>query len=118
MKLVTIGVILPIVGLILGRFGRFVFSKTHYKHVRTVDFLPPFLIAGCQCLRLGVHEGSVLELVIFTMVLMAVFLALFMALHNHELLLPRFLRIWWRLTFILSLVWFLLILGLTIHTMI
>ncbi|MFD1671130.1 DUF3397 domain-containing protein [Agrilactobacillus yilanensis] len=116
MKLISLGILIPMIGLIISMGLKKIFKNL--THVKTVDFLPPFLIAGVQLISLGHGQLSMIEVMILVILLMAIGLAIFSAIRDHELLLPRFFKTLWRLIFILSLCWYVGFIILVIGTQI
>lgn len=110
-KLIILGILIPLVGLGISIVIKKLFSN--WKQYRVVDGLPPFLIAGIQLISLGKSGLSIIEVVILGILILALGLSGFLALRNHELLLPNFFKILWRLIFILSFGWYILLFVIT-----
>lgn len=104
MKLMIIGILLPIIGLVIGFSVRRLFKKA--RQLRLIDYLPPFFVTGIQLISLGHGQLSIIEILFLIVLIIAILLALYLAIQKHELLLPKFFKILWRLIFILSFCWY------------
>ncbi|GAF40590.1 hypothetical protein JCM14202_2493 [Agrilactobacillus composti DSM 18527 = JCM 14202] len=78
------------------------------------DFLPVFNAVGVQLISLGHLKISMWEILLVVILCLGIFLALFQALVDHELILKRYFRYLWRLVFILTTIWYVVFLILLI----
>ena len=113
MKLVVAGILIPWIGLVLGLIIRRLLRGTKFK-LRLADFLPVFNAVGVQLISLGHLKISMWEMLLVAIICLGIFLALFQALVDHELILKRYFRYLWRLVFILTTIWYVVFLILLI----
>ncbi|MCD2255319.1 DUF3397 family protein [Agrilactobacillus fermenti] len=110
MKLTLWGILLPFIGIFIGFISKQVIHFKRLRQLKLIDYLPPFFLIGSQLISEGQQQLSILEFIVLALLVLAVSLALFLAIRDRELILPRYFRIFWRLTFLISIIWYLVFL--------
>jgi hypothetical protein len=87
-------------------------------NLKTPDITVPFLIVGMHEISKSISSFSILPYFLLTILLLGISVVVFQAYRYREIMYGRFFKMFWRLTFLLSvLVYFILIIASIINAL-
>lgn len=87
-------------------------------NLKTPDITVPFLIVGMHEISKSISTFSILPYFLLTILLLGISVVVFQAYRYREIMYGRFFKMFWRLTFLLSiLVYFILIIASVINVL-
>ena len=90
------------------------FALTRRFKVKAPDLAVPFLWGGIHALSRNTATSSFLPFLLITILLMAICIAIFQAYYYDELVYSRYFKMTWRLTFLVTLVMYIVLIVLNI----
>lgn len=106
--------IFPILVLFATRFAITRFSIFKKYAIKSVDLATFFLIIGLHELSMETYSGSIFPFWLIVVMLLGIVLAVFFAYYYGEVDYHRFFKMFWRLTFLLTIILYLVFIVLNI----
>ncbi|MGM9902964.1 lipoprotein [Enterococcus sp. 10A9_DIV0425] len=112
--LVLFWYIYPVIVLFGCQFLIKLFSLNRRFKVKAPDLAVPFLWGGIHALSRNSATESFLPFLLITVILMAICIALFQAYYYDEIVYGRYFKMTWRLTFLVTLAMYVILIVLNI----
>ena len=110
--------IFPIIVFLASDYIVTTFKLKQRFNLKTPDITVPFLIVGMHEISKSISSFSILPYFLLTILLLGISVVVFQAYRYREIMYGRFFKMFWRLTFLLSvLVYFILIITSVINAL-
>jgi hypothetical protein len=110
--------IFPIIVFLASDYIVTTFKLKQRFNLKTPDITIPFLIVGMHEISKSISTFSILPYFLLTILLLGISVVVFQAYRYREIMYGRFFKMFWRLTFLLSvLVYFILIIASIINAL-
>ncbi|MGG5368515.1 hypothetical protein IGK47_002845 [Enterococcus sp. AZ007] len=110
--------IFPIIVFLASDYIITTFKLKQRFNLKTPDITVPFLIVGMHEISKSISSFSILPYFLLTILLLGISVVVFQAYRYREIMYGRFFKMFWRLTFLLSvLVYFILIIASIINAL-
>ncbi|MBO0412037.1 DUF3397 domain-containing protein [Enterococcus hulanensis] len=110
--------IFPIIVFLASDYIVTTFKLKQRFNLKTPDITVPFLIVGMHEISKSISSFSILPYFLLTILLLGISVVVFQAYRYREIMYGRFFKMFWRLTFLLSvLVYFILIIASVINAL-
>ncbi|MBU5362388.1 MAG: DUF3397 domain-containing protein [Enterococcus sp.] len=110
--------IFPIIVFLASDYIVTTFKLKQRFNLKTPDITIPFLIVGMHEISKSISSFSILPYFLLTILLLGISVVVFQAYRYREIMYGRFFKMFWRLTFLLSvLVYFILIIASIINAL-
>ena len=110
--------IFPIIVFLASDYIVTTFKLKQRFNLKTPDITVPFLIVGMHEISKSISSFSILPFFLLTILLLGISVVVFQAYRYREIMYGRFFKMFWRLTFLLSvLVYFILIIASIINAL-
>lgn len=110
--------IFPIIVFLASDYIVTTFKLKQRFNLKTPDITVPFLIVGMHEISKSISSFSILPYFLLTILLLGISVVVFQAYRYREIMYGRFFKMFWRLTFLLSvLVYFILIIASIINAL-
>ncbi|MGM0167317.1 hypothetical protein IGI39_002298 [Enterococcus sp. AZ135] len=110
--------IFPIIVFLASDYIITTFKLKQRFNLKTPDITVPFLIVGMHEISKSISSFSILPYFLLTILLLGISVVVFQAYRYREIMYGRFFKMFWRLTFLLSvLVYFILIIASVINAL-
>lgn len=106
--------VFPIIVLFACNFVVSTFSLTERFKIKSTDISVPFLFIGMSVLSKDSYQQSIVPYLTISILLLGISVALFQAYYYGEILYGRYFKMFWRLTFLISMVLYVFLIILNI----
>ncbi len=106
--------IFPLIVFLASDYIVTTFKLKQRFNLRTPDITVPFLIVGMHEISKSISTFSILPYFLLTILLLGISVVVFQAYRYREIMYGRFFKMFWRLTFLLSVVMYLILILVSI----
>lgn len=80
--------------------------KKHRSTIRLIDLLVPYLMVGIHIFTLTLNETTWIPYILILTFVIGIALTIYIVYSRRELSYRRFFRVWWRMVFLIALLFF------------